>query len=152
MTYGNGLFVAVVVAGTGNRVMTSPDGTTWTLCAAAGDNQWQSVAYGNGIFAAVANSGSGDRVMISGNAQTEPQDEAAWTVIPQGLPLPVSGRCEDLEGADAIAAYGTGATGGWAKSWEPWVDSSLDAAGNRKGGWACRRNLINNGASRVTGS
>ncbi len=30
VTYGNGLFVAVATSGTGNRVMTSPDGTTWT--------------------------------------------------------------------------------------------------------------------------
>ena len=28
--YGNGLFVAVSYSGTGNRVMTSPDGITWT--------------------------------------------------------------------------------------------------------------------------
>jgi hypothetical protein len=28
VTYGNGLFVAVAYSGTGNRVMTSPDGIT----------------------------------------------------------------------------------------------------------------------------
>lgn len=31
VTYGNGLFVAVAGSGTGNRVMTSPDGITWSL-------------------------------------------------------------------------------------------------------------------------
>ena len=30
VTFGNGLFVAVAWSGTGNRVMTSPDGITWT--------------------------------------------------------------------------------------------------------------------------
>ena len=29
--YGNGLFVAVAFTGSGNRVMTSPDGITWTI-------------------------------------------------------------------------------------------------------------------------
>jgi hypothetical protein len=36
VTYGNGLFVAVAQSGTGNRVMTSPDGISWTsrtLCS-----------------------------------------------------------------------------------------------------------------------
>ena len=30
VTYGNGLYVAVSSSGTGNRVMTSPDGINWT--------------------------------------------------------------------------------------------------------------------------
>ena len=30
VAYGNGLFVAVASAGTGDRVMTSPEGITWT--------------------------------------------------------------------------------------------------------------------------
>ena len=30
VTFGNGLFVAVSYYGTGDRVMTSPDGITWT--------------------------------------------------------------------------------------------------------------------------
>lgn len=65
VTYGNGLFVAVSATGTGDRVMTSPDGITWTLRASAADNSWQSIAYGNGLFVAVANSGTGDRVMTA---------------------------------------------------------------------------------------
>ena len=35
-----GLFVAVAQTGTGNRVMTSPDGIAWTARASAADNQW----------------------------------------------------------------------------------------------------------------
>ena len=63
--YGNGLFVAVAYSGTGNRVMTSPDGITWTIRTSPADNNWRSVCYGNGLFVAVANSGTGNRVMTS---------------------------------------------------------------------------------------
>jgi len=65
ITYGNGLFVAVAQTGTGNRVMTSPDGITWTSRTSAADNDWTSVTYGNGLFVAVAQTGTGDRVMTS---------------------------------------------------------------------------------------
>jgi hypothetical protein len=65
VVYGNGLFVAVSQTGTGNRVMTSANGTTWTSRTPAEDNQWYDVTFGNGRFIAVANSGSGNRVMTS---------------------------------------------------------------------------------------
>jgi hypothetical protein len=65
VTYGNGLFVAVTSTGTGDRVMTSPDGITWTSRTSAADNDWTSVTYGNGLFVAVAQTGTGDRVMTS---------------------------------------------------------------------------------------
>ena len=65
VTYGNGLFVAVAQSGTGNRVMTSPDGITWTSRTSAADNEWMSVTYGNGLFVAVARNGTGNRVMTS---------------------------------------------------------------------------------------
>jgi hypothetical protein len=72
VTYGNGLFVAVAGSGSGNRVMTSPDGITWTARTSAADNDWRSVTYGNGLFVAVAGSGSGNRVMTS-------PDGITWT-------------------------------------------------------------------------
>jgi hypothetical protein len=68
VTYGNGLFVAVAYSGTGNRVMTSPDGITWTIRTSAADNDWAGVTYGNGLFVAVAHSGTGNRVMTSLNS------------------------------------------------------------------------------------
>ena len=52
--------------GTGNRVMTSPDGIAWTSRTSAADNKWRSVTYGNGLFVAVADDGTGNRVMTSG--------------------------------------------------------------------------------------
>ena len=54
VTYGNGLFVAVSATGTGNRVMTSPDGITWTGRGSPNETSWLSVTYGNGLFVAVA--------------------------------------------------------------------------------------------------
>jgi hypothetical protein len=72
VAYGNGLFVAVANTGTGNRVMTSPDGITWTSQSAASDDLWRSVTYANGLFVAVGESGTGNRVMTS-------PDGITWT-------------------------------------------------------------------------
>ena len=69
--YGNGLFVAVSYSGTGNRVMTSPDGINWTIRTSAADNNWYSVCYGNGLFVAVAITGTGNRVMTSNGIRQE---------------------------------------------------------------------------------
>lgn len=70
IAYGNGVFVAVASTGTGNRVMTSPNGITWTSRTSAADNNWMAVAFGGGLFVAVANSGTGNRVMTSPNGIT----------------------------------------------------------------------------------
>jgi hypothetical protein len=70
VTYGNNTFVAVANTGTGNRVMTSPDGITWTSRTSAADNSWLGVTYGNNTFVAVANTGTGNRVMTSPNGIT----------------------------------------------------------------------------------
>jgi hypothetical protein len=59
------LFVAVAASGTGDRVMTSPDGITWTIRTSAADNAWSSVTHGGGLFVAVSFFGIGDRVMTS---------------------------------------------------------------------------------------
>lgn len=53
-----GLFAVVGSAGTGNRIMTSPDGQTWTLRSFATDVFWRDITWSStlGIFAAVGNS------------------------------------------------------------------------------------------------
>ena len=61
------LFVAVAYSGTGNRVMTSPDGINWTSRTSAADNEWLSVCWSPELtlFVAVARTGTGNRVMTS---------------------------------------------------------------------------------------
>ena len=85
VTYGNGLFVAVSSSGTGNKVMTSPNGITWTSRNSASDNTWWAVTYGNGLFVAVAQSGTGNRVMtspdgINWTSRTSASDNDWWDV------------------------------------------------------------------------
>jgi hypothetical protein len=67
-----GLFVAIASTGvgTGDRVMTSPDGITWTVRASATDNAWQVVRWSPelGLFCAIANTGTGNRAMTSVSA------------------------------------------------------------------------------------
>ena len=61
------LFVAVANSGTGNRVMTSPDGINWTSRTSAADNSWFSVCWSPelSLFVAVAISVSSSRVLTS---------------------------------------------------------------------------------------
>jgi hypothetical protein len=100
ITYGNGLFVATAWSGTGDRVMTSPDGITWTSRTSAANNRWIAVTYGNGTFVAVSWSGT-SRVMtspdgITWTSQTSAADNS-WFGVTYGNGLFV-----------AIAESGTG--------------------------------------------
>ena len=67
VTFGNNLFVAVSSTGSGNRVMTSPDGTTWTIQTSAAEHMWKGVTFGNNLFVAVSKNGNGNRVMTVQN-------------------------------------------------------------------------------------
>jgi hypothetical protein len=95
VVYAQGLFVGVSCGTAGgcnatvaNRVVTSPDGITWTSRSAAGnDDQWRSVTYGNGLFVAVGQ--SGDRVMtspdgITWTARSAAGDNDPWQAITYG--------------------------------------------------------------------
>ena len=74
LTYGNGLFVAVLYSGTTpNKVMTSPDGINWTIRQAVGAIGWHAAAFGipstgiyqgQGLFVALAYDGT-PRLMTS---------------------------------------------------------------------------------------
>ena len=61
------LFCAVAASGTGNRVMTSPDGINWTSRTSAADLSWFGVCWSpeRSLFCAVASSGTGNQVMTS---------------------------------------------------------------------------------------
>jgi hypothetical protein len=54
------LLVAVAESGTGNRVMTSPNGITWTTQTSAADDTWQSICWAAelGLLVAVSREGS----------------------------------------------------------------------------------------------
>ncbi len=66
VAYGGGIFVGVGAI-SGNRAMSSTNGSTWTTRSAAGNNDgWSGVTHGNGTFVAVGDSGT-DRVMTSTN-------------------------------------------------------------------------------------
>jgi hypothetical protein len=61
------LFVAVAMGGVGNRVMTSPNGITWTTRVSAADNNWFGITWSPelSIFVVVSNTGTGNRIMTS---------------------------------------------------------------------------------------
>ena len=67
MSIGNGSGQAWTDAGnaSGDGIMTSPDGVTWTIRSTPEDNYWRSIAY-NGVdqFAVCSNSGT-NRIMTS---------------------------------------------------------------------------------------
>jgi hypothetical protein len=66
------IFIAVAESGSGNQIMSSPDGINWTSRTSAADNAWVSVAWAPelSIFVAVARSGTGNRVMTSSDGKT----------------------------------------------------------------------------------
>ena len=100
-----GLFCAVSETGTGNRVMTSPDGITWTARTSAADNNWLSVCWAAelGLFCAIANSGTGNRVMTSPDGMT-------WTARTSAADNAWRGVCwsPELMLFCAVSATGTG--------------------------------------------
>jgi hypothetical protein len=69
--FGNNLFVAVANSGTGNRIMTSPDGITWTLQTSAADYDWVDICYGLGYYVCISSNGY---IMSSPDAIT-------WTLV-----------------------------------------------------------------------
>lgn len=64
VTYGNGTFAAVTNLG---KVLTSPDGITWSSQTASGGTWLVSIAYGNGKWVAV---GAGGTILVSSDLKT----------------------------------------------------------------------------------
>ncbi len=62
-----GLLVAVSSSGTGNRIMTSADGITWTVRSSPSSTGWRAICWTpqRSQFVAVSNSGACNRVMVS---------------------------------------------------------------------------------------
>ena len=120
------LFAAVCTEGTGNKALTSPNGTTWTPRATpATDRAWQAIAWSPELtlFAAVANNGTGQRVMTSPDGlnwtlRTSPTDRA-WTAIEWGPP-PVS-RFVAVASSGHVMESADGVT---------WIDGTVPASLN----------------------
>jgi hypothetical protein len=89
IAYGNGTFVAVAITGT-NRVMTSPDGSTWSAVSVSAAN-WRGVAYGNGTFVAIANNNFPNMVMTS-------PDGVTWT----NRAVPIAAAWNDVTYGDGL--------------------------------------------------
>ena len=82
VAFGNGTFVAVAPGGTGGKVVSSPDGITWTLQASAPANDWKSITYGDGLFVAVSADGGSNQVATSPDGQTwTPRATPGGTVL-----------------------------------------------------------------------
>jgi len=83
IAYGAGVFVAVGVSGA--RVMTSPDGITWTARTPANNIDWSSVCFGNGLFVAVSSMAIGNKVMTSPDGITwtsrTPAADNSWRAV-----------------------------------------------------------------------
>lgn len=97
VTYGNGIYVAVESNG---RVITSPDGVTWTLRVANTNGGFGGITFGNDLFVAIgsAEPGSGDNVIM-----TSP-DGITWT--PRTSPNE-EGYRDVTFGDDLFVAVGT---------------------------------------------
>jgi hypothetical protein len=98
-----GIFAAVALTGTANRVMTSSDGITWIPRTSAADNQWNSICWsaGRGIFVAVSNTGTGNRVMTS-------PDGINWTTRTSAADNQWNSVCRSSELDLFVAVAGTG--------------------------------------------
>ncbi len=99
------LFCAVSLTGSGNGVMTSPNGITWTARTPAADNFWWSVCWSPELklFCAVSSTGTNNRVMTSPNGIT-------WTSRTSAVDNDWRSVCwsPDLRLFVAVAETGTG--------------------------------------------
>ena len=95
------IFVAVSYSGTGNRVMSSPDGLAWTSRVSASDSGWECVAWVSSLNLFVA---------LATNAIMTSPDAVTWT--PRTSPLNVAWNSlawsPSLGVLVAVASSGTG--------------------------------------------
>ena len=110
VTYGNGTFVAVAATGD-NRVMTSPDGITWThqVLTAAEASFWIDVTYGNGTFVAVA--ATGDNRVMTSNAGGFSLSTTTATVSETGTTATFTVVLDAQPGSDVVFSVVSADTG-----------------------------------------
>jgi len=101
IAYGNGMYVAIVGLGSGDKIASSPDGTNWTGHG-QGDLVWWDVTFGNGVFVVVSYHTSEVAVSADGVNWTryDPTlDGTHWSSIAYGAGLFVAVG-EDAGGND----------------------------------------------------
>lgn len=84
ITYGNGVFAAVVGGAVGPAIYTSPDGIDWTASCWRTNGNFSSITYGNGLFLATRFDYSEDKAEILSSA-----DGVNWSqhiIVPQNGP------------------------------------------------------------------
>lgn len=113
LTYGNGVFVAVGGGGT-NRVMTSPDGASWTPRDTTMTNRWRSVTFGGGKFVTVSDAGSP-------SAKTS-TDGVTWTAASS---TPGTQWNSVTYGDGKYVAVGSSGASMWSTDGSAWTSASL---------------------------
>jgi outer membrane protein OmpA-like peptidoglycan-associated protein len=126
VTWGNNKFVAISGTGFNDRVMTSPDGVTWTYAQAIHNGNWSGIAYGNNLFVATATNPGGmssDYLMTSSDGITwTPRTASAavgWTSVVYGggkfVAVANSGSSRVMTSTDGITWTGHSAAdaSGW---------------------------------------
>jgi hypothetical protein len=103
-----GLLVAVASNGSGNQVMTSPDGIAWTIQSTpTPTRQWRKIRELDGQLYAISQDGT-ERLMYS-------PDAVVWTLVNFGQPL-FSPTCIAYGNGLFLAAHSSGGTVVWMSS------------------------------------
>ena len=92
IAWGAGIFVALGgVDGSGQHLVTSTDGVTWTQQSDPNTSQWLGVAFGGGKFVAVGHTSFGDQTMSSSDGLTWATHPAAankvWVALAHSASL-----------------------------------------------------------------
>lgn len=154
--YSQSGFLRILLFGASPLVLSAPQAIavnvgSGVLTATAAEGQYDVMALLMDVAGNVLDSGT-TQISVSSSApapEPEPEPEPEPTVeavaprpaAHQGLPMPNSGSCADVQDADY--SWGTGLSGGWQKSWQPWVRA--EGSAESVGGWACIRTLQNTG-------
>lgn len=83
-------------------------------------------------------SGTGNYVVRCGVAQVGQVESGVPAPVGQGVGLPASGLCTDVN--ESTLDFAADIKGGWVKSWEPWANPK--GPEGDKWGWACIRSLV----------
>lgn len=105
------------------------DGTqssAWSWGPVDGNNEYPYYYLANGLWSAYATSGAPTITLADAPPPAPPADQGADQTpasVLQQVPLPASGRCEDV--LDDHLRWETTLTGGWGRSWAAWANGPV---------------------------